>query len=78
MGSTSRNGRVGFALFIFTILLPEVYAQPNILLIILDTTRPDHLSSYGYKHETTPHLDRLAAEAVVFTEARSVIPLTTP
>jgi arylsulfatase A-like enzyme len=64
----------------FISLLPVlgVAARPNILLVTVDTTRPDHLSCYGYEYETTEYLDRLAAESVVFTTARSVIPLTTP
>jgi arylsulfatase A-like enzyme len=33
--------------------------QPNVVLIVLDTLRADHVSSYGYFRETTPHLDNL-------------------
>ena len=36
--------------------------RPDVVLVILDTTRADHLSSYGYERETTPNLDRLALE----------------
>jgi arylsulfatase A-like enzyme len=43
--------------------------RPNILLIILDTQRADHLSSYGYHRPTTPYLDSLAAEGVLFERA---------
>ncbi len=78
MQSILRRVGVITALFIFSLQPPEVRAAPNILLITLDTTRPDHLSCYGYEHETTPNLDRLAEESFVFTGARSVIPLTTP
>ena len=78
MRSTLKLAGISTALFIVFLRILEVQAEPNILLITLDTTRPDHLSFYGYEHETTPHLDRLADEAVVFTQARSVIPLTTP
>ncbi len=38
----------------------------NVLLITLDTTRADRLGCYGYGPETTPHLDALADEGVVF------------
>jgi arylsulfatase A-like enzyme len=44
-------------------------APPNIVLVVLDTTRADHLSLYGYPRETSPALSRLAREAVVFDRA---------
>ena len=50
----------------------------NVILIILDTTRPDHLGLYGYERNTTPNIDIIAEGAVVFTDAVTVIPLTTP
>jgi arylsulfatase len=40
---------------------------PNILLIIMDAARADHLSCYGYALQTTPHLDRQAQSGVRFT-----------
>ena len=43
--------------------------KPNLLLIVLDTLRADHLSSYGYERSTTPNIDRLAARGVVFEYA---------
>ncbi|UCB45517.1 MAG: sulfatase [Spirochaetota bacterium] len=52
--------------------------SPNILLITIDTIRSDHLSCYGYERETTPNIDRFAEESLLFTNAVSVIPLTTP
>lgn len=41
-------------------------AHPNIVLIVLDTVRADHLSCYGHARPTTSHLDRLAAQGVRF------------
>jgi len=38
----------------------------NILLFSLDTVRADHLSCYGYRRLTSPHLDRVAAEGALF------------
>ena len=61
--------------------LPEsssVEQRPNILLIVIDTARADHFSSYGYVHKTTPHIDRLARESVMFRNAHSVAPWTLP
>ncbi len=40
--------------------------SPNVLLISIDTLRPDHLSAYGYERETSPSIDRLASEGVLF------------
>lgn len=39
---------------------------PNIVLISMDTTRADRLSTYGYKRDTSPNLDRLAARGATF------------
>lgn len=44
-------------------------AKPDIVLITLDTTRADHLGFLGYPKPTSQHLDRLAAQAVIFTNA---------
>lgn len=39
----------------------------NILYFDIDTLRPDHLGCYGYHRNTSPNIDRLAAEGTVFT-----------
>ena len=43
--------------------------KPNILLITIDSLRADHLSLYGYRRETTPFLEKLAAEGAYFENA---------
>jgi arylsulfatase A-like enzyme len=48
----------------------------NVLLVTLDTTRADHLSCYGYKTETTPNIDALAADGVRFGRAISTAGIT--
>jgi arylsulfatase len=53
-------------------------ALSNVVLITLDTTRADHLGCYGYSRNTTPHIDRFSRDAILFSNAFSVIPLTTP
>jgi len=53
-------------------------AMPNILWIVMDTVRADHLSCYGYHHSTTPYIDRIALEGVVFDNAFSTAPWTLP
>ena len=50
----------------------------NVLLITIDTLRPDHLGCYGYTKIETPHIDRLAAEGVRFETVVVPVPLTTP
>jgi len=51
---------------------------PNILLVVVDTLRADHLGAYGYPRSTSPALDRLAAEAALFERAYSHSPWTMP
>jgi arylsulfatase A-like enzyme len=51
---------------------------PNVLIVTIDTLRADRLSAYGYPRPTTPNIDRLLAQGVRFTEARTVEPLTNP
>lgn len=41
----------------------------NVLFIVLDAVRADHLSGYGYPRQTSPHLDRLARRGVRFANA---------
>ena len=64
---------------------PEIYTagssrrRPNVLLISLDTLRADHLSLYGYAHETSPKIDAWAREqAVTFERAVAPSPWTLP
>jgi arylsulfatase A-like enzyme len=52
--------------------------HPNIILISIDTLRADHLSCYGYKRPTTPQLDRIAAEGILFKNAYSTAVWTPP
>jgi arylsulfatase A-like enzyme len=55
--------------------LPE---HVDVLLVTVDTLRPDHLSCYGYTRQQTPHIDQLAAEGALFEQAVSDTPWTTP
>ncbi|HTS68823.1 MAG TPA: sulfatase-like hydrolase/transferase [Terriglobia bacterium] len=52
--------------------------SPNIVLIVMDTTRADHLSSYGYFRNTTPNIDQLARRGVLFEHAVSASSWTLP
>ena len=61
-----------FALKLFTIITGSIPKQPNLLLITLDTLRPDHLSVYGYQKETSPSLSKLGKDSFVFEKAFTV------
>ncbi|QLG47772.1 sulfatase [Natrinema halophilum] len=50
----------------------------NVLFVVLDTVRKDHLGPYGYERETTPELTRFAEEATVFESATAPAPWTLP
>ena len=52
--------------------------RPNIILITVDTFRPDHLGYYGYPRDTSPHLDAFSREGVFFKQAFSTSGWTTP
>lgn len=54
------------------------FPEANVVLITLDTTRPDHLSCYGYSRKTTPNIDRFADECVKFTMAFAQSSFTPP
>ncbi len=56
----------------------SVAERPNILLITVDTLRPDHLSIYGYTKHTTPNIDELARQGAVFDNAYCNVTWTTP
>ncbi|MCB9916317.1 MAG: sulfatase [Planctomycetes bacterium] len=51
-------------------------ARPNVLLVTLDTTRPDFFGSWGAAGDLTPNLDRLAAEGTRFAMAVSASAVT--
>ena len=53
-------------------------APPNVLLISLDTLRADRLSCYGNAHATSPAIDALAADGVLFERAVSTSSWTLP
>jgi len=50
------------------------YEDYNIILIYVDTLRADHLGCYGYSRKTSPNIDKLASEAIIFT--RNYTPVT--
>jgi len=53
-------------------------APGNVLFVVMDTVRKDHLSVYGYDQATSPGLEAVAEEATVFEEAVAPAPWTLP
>lgn len=50
--------------------------RPHVLMIVLDALRRDHMGAYGYSRDTTPRLDRVAAEGKVFRKVVAECPYT--
>jgi arylsulfatase A-like enzyme len=59
-------------------LLLRQEGRPNIVLIVIDTLRRDHLPFYGYPKPTAPFLSELAARGVVFENAYAASSWTAP
>jgi arylsulfatase A-like enzyme/Flp pilus assembly protein TadD len=57
---------------------PRPAPHPNLLLVTIDTLRPDHLHCYGYDGIQTPTIDSLAADGIRFEQAYTPIPITLP
>ena len=50
----------------------------NIVFIVIDALRADHLGVSGYSRDTSPNMDKLAKESIFFSNAITTIPSTTP
>lgn len=57
---------------------PELQTPRNVVLVLVDTLRADHLGAYGYGRDTSPAVDAFAREGVRFTAARSQAGCTFP
>ncbi|MFQ6037247.1 MAG: sulfatase [Candidatus Aminicenantales bacterium] len=60
------------------IVRPPETPPLNVILISLDTVRADHLSCYGYRRKTSPGIDRLAEDGVLFLNTFSTTSWTLP
>ena len=56
---------------------PAADPRPDVWLLTVDTLRADRLGFAGHPGARTPHLDRLAREGVVFSDAQTPVPRTT-
>lgn len=58
---------------------PPTPARPsNVVVVLVDTLRADHMSTFGYERTTTPFIDRMAASGIVFERARAQASCTFP
>jgi arylsulfatase A-like enzyme len=57
---------------------PGAGGRPNVLFILIDTLRADHLRVYGYGRATSPAIDALAAEGWLFEQHVSSASQTIP
>jgi arylsulfatase A-like enzyme len=57
---------------------PPAAALPNLILVSVDTLRPDHLGCYGYDRPTSPNLDEFRKDAVLFSQAIAPASSTLP
>ncbi len=78
--------RLGFVIPALALLAACRWEEPsasrtldyNVILVSIDSLRADHLGCYGYERETSPHIDRIAANAAVFRNAVSQSAWTLP
>jgi arylsulfatase A-like enzyme/Flp pilus assembly protein TadD len=71
--SCNRSGSKGAAATVATSLRPL-----NLVVVTVDTLRPDHLHCYGYSKIETPSIDSIAQGGVLFENAVTQTPLTSP
>ena len=58
--------------------LADFKPAKTVIIISVDTLRADHLGCYGYPRKTTPAVDALARDGVLFDRCFTLTPLTTP
>ncbi len=95
MITTKRTARAAGALLLMMLLLiaavvwlsnsavtlaeSQVETQPNIIFIVVDALRADHVSSYGYPRQTTPTVDAWVADTgILFTDVTAASSWTNP
>jgi len=75
-----------FIIILLFIILPSALlyfyfnqkVQPNIIIIMIDALRKDHLSCYGYYRNTSPKIDEFAEDAIQFENTVSTCSWTSP
>lgn len=74
---SSSTNRI-FPFWVNPIIYRRVFKRPNVILISLDTLRADHMSCYGYHRNTSPYMDELARDSVMFQNTYVHSPWTLP
>lgn len=69
---------IGLAVFFAGFYLKAKPDLKNVIIISVDTLRADHLGCYGYPLNTSPAVDALAGDGVLFTDCWALTPLTAP
>jgi len=59
-------------------LISSTARQANVIFILIDTLRPDHLGCYGYSRNTSPNIDGLANQGILFKNTIAQAPWTKP
>jgi arylsulfatase A-like enzyme/Flp pilus assembly protein TadD len=68
----------GWGIWHFSLARRRINGIRNVVLVSIDTCRADHLSCYGYPRQTTPNIDALAQDGVLFKSAFTPVPMTLP
>lgn len=59
-------------------LPPAAPGWPNVIILVIDDLRADHVTAYGYSRPTTPYLDRMAAQGALFENVIVTAPWSLP
>jgi arylsulfatase A-like enzyme len=76
LGVESAGGNIAF--WSNPILFGTAPERFNVIVLLEDTLRADHVSAYGHPRPTSPAKDRLAAQGVLFEHAFAQAPTTRP
>jgi len=77
-GRRVRGALLGLAALAGLCCSDQTATPPNVLMIVVDTLRQDHLGCYGYSRDITPSIDALAASGLRFDRAYATAPWTMP
>jgi arylsulfatase A-like enzyme len=66
------------AMFLLMAACGQRVSGPDVVLILIDTLRADHLGCYGYHRDTSPTMDSLAAEGTLYLHCQSQSSWTLP
>jgi arylsulfatase A-like enzyme len=78
MMRNSKTLLLGVSVLLVTVMGCGRQKPQNVILIVVDTLRADHLSLYGYDKPTSPQLQEWAATGLVFDRAFATSPWTLP